>query len=373
MNIFIISFLRKKNTYLFFCIMTICLCFLFISGIIYYYIYDKLNQSSNIETSRELMISTYDEYSNVKRTLENENAIVNVYKSIVPFNSNIKIDNNVIECMISSSYYNYINIDSSNIFKFDEKNDILFPSKINYNSNILLMDKYNGIIFNIINSENETEFEGKITGIYNYSDKKNNYVFIPYEDFIKNFYHNYSNQDNGYLYTIVVDKIDNVKDVIDTLQKKGYNDIIYDSSLQRETNILNNLYLIVKIIIASIFFAIFIILNLIINSIISDENIDIAILKSIGYNNKYLFRISLLKTTFLSSVAFAISIFLLLFMTILWKNIFSTLFNIEFILKISMIKWIFIFYLIIIVLCIISNLLIISKIKKIQPILLFNL
>ncbi len=366
-KLFFIKSLRKKSFYYFSCIIIICMSFLLVLGLIYYFISNTIIESRAFEIGREVKIITFDKYEDVIFKLKNIDYINNIYKSISPVKIDIKFDEKIVNCNISSSYYDNIRINNSRIIEFNKEKDILVPNKLRLNSEFYNLIKNKDIYLYL-----DSTIYKKVTNYYDYNNIIENYVFIPYDDFIEKFYHYYSNNIDGYQYTIVVNDISNINNVIDFLQEKGYDDILYDASLQNEIKILNRLQFVIKSAIISLYVLLFIVFYLIISCLLNDEIIDIAILKSLGYCNKKIFKIYFDNSFVIITIAYIVSLNIIFILKLFLKNYLIKNLNINVIVDSKILLGILCLYIITLILCLISNLMLIKKIKNISPILLFN-
>ena len=247
-------------------------------------------------------------------------------------------------------------------------NEVVFPSKLKigdkYISTEDMLNK--NVAIEIYNDEKIEKYTFFVIGIYQTENYINNIIYTSSEEM-----NSLSLEETMTSYIIVINDYKNVKKVIADLQKMNYNASIADYTTQKELNLLLNIKKIISLIIICIISIILILFNTIVVNILSDDVKDIAVLKSIGYTNLIISRISLIKIVSFTTVSFMISIFISMIGIMFLNRAFMNKI-IETAIVIS-IEHILLSYLVVILICYISNKVLMNKIKKISPILIFNL
>lgn len=375
MLVFLSSFIRRKNFYIYFSLITICITFLIIIINIYNKTSFSILERENNIINRELVISTYDDLETVKKKLESIKSIKKIYKFIHPIDAKLIVDEPINIQITSGTLEHFPKVLAGYNIKEEDKNNIILPSKMYIQNKLILGETLlnRQIAFSINIDDKVIQYTGKVVGIYESQNDSENFAYISYNDMYNILYSDNDNDKNLNTYSIIIDRQENVNKAIDNINKHGYNASLYNNVLQKETNMLKILKNIITLMIVSLIFSLYIILHAIINNMLNEEKKEIAILKSIGYNNIRIFLISLFRTMFLIIVSFILSIFLsnivIKIVNFMFFNEITNEINTN---KIYFNHLIVSFFLILFVsfLATISS---IKRIKKLAPILIFRL
>ena len=362
MKLFLLNFIRKKNFKLYILSLSICITFIFLLALFFYNIFILVSNKENNIINRNLIISTTDDINIVKDNLQDIKEIKQIYKSVPSIEGFVNINNqNISIQLFSGNDEQYPDVIIGKKLTMYNKNKIILPNILTINNNNVsskdMIGKTIALKVNINNHIITKDME--VIGIYK-SDKTTNIVYTSYQDLAEIFFSN-QEQEIYNSYNIIINKNTSVSDVINKIQDKGYNVTLYDNSLQRETNILKIIKNISCITIFFLFIFTFIITYSIIKSILTGEKKDIAILKSVGYQNINLFLILFSNTLFLTIISFIISFLIII------CNTFQLL-----IIKTLPFSWLIILFIIFIILSFLVNTFLIGKIKKISPITIFE-
>lgn len=205
---------------------------------------------------------------------------------------------------------------------------------------------------------NNIEYNAKVIGFHN---GENDIVYFPYYD-AQNFIIYSEQSDELHDYIIVIDKYKNVEKSIDKLESLGYYAELLNSTVQKEINIYVTLKNLVSLILIILLSLTYIILLLLVSNIVHDERYDIAILKSIGYNDKAILIVTIIKTAFLLTVSISLSILISLILNITITNNFFDI-NIK-----QFLSSVLVTIMGIILIHFSSTVVFLKKIKKISPI-----
>ena len=367
MKLFLLNFIRKKNFKLYILSLSICTIFIFLLALFFYNIFILVSNKENNIINRNLILSTTDDINIVKDNLQDIKEIKQIYKSVPSIEGFVNINNqNISIQLFSGNDEQYPDVIIGKKLTMYDKNKIILPNILNINNNAVsskdMIGKTIALKVNINNRIITKDME--VIGIYK-SDKTTNIVYTSYQDLAEIFFSN-QEQEIYNSYNIIINKNTSVSDVINKIQDKGYNVTLYDNSLQRVTNILRIIKNISCVTIIFLFIFTFIITYSIMKSILTGEKKDIAILKSVGYQNSNLFLILFSNTLFLTIISFIIS-FLILSILIMICNTFQLL-----IIKTLPFSWLIILFIIFIILSFLVNTFLIGKIKKISPITIFE-
>lgn len=367
MKLFLLKFIRKKNFKLYILSLSIFFTFIFLLTLFYYNIFILVSNKENNIINRNLIFSTTDDINVIKDNLQDIKEIKQIYQSVPSIEGFININNqNIPVQLFSGNDEQYPDVTNGRKITMYDKNKIILPDILIINNKNVSQKEIIGETITLkVNSNNQTiTKEMEIIGVYK-SEKNTNVVYISYKDLSEIFFSNI--EDNNYnSYNIIIDKNTSVSDVINKIQDKGYNATLYDNSLQRETNILRIVKNIIFVTIFFLFILAFIIIYNIMKSILMGEKNDIAIFKSVGYQNINLFLILFSNTLFLTIISFVIS-FMIINVILIICNIFQLL-----IIKAIPIIWILILFICFIILSFIVNAFLIGKINKISPITMFE-
>lgn len=358
MKIFINSFKRKKVFRLYLIYFVIIITFIISILSIYFGINDKIQLKSEDITNRELIVSTRDNYDLIKKNIIKNAFISDVYKFIRPINSRAVINN--IECnLIMFPIKNNIKskIVYGRSFNYGEENSVILPIK-NYEEQKLDHTIFlnQTIVFEL--GLNNIDYTAKVIGFHN---GENDIVYFPYYD-AQNFIMYSEQSDELHDYIIVIDKYKNVEKSIDKLESLGYYAELLNSTVQKEINIYITLKNLVSLILIILLSLTYIILLLLVSNIVHDERYDIAILKSIGYNDKAILIVTIIKTAFLLTVSISLSILISLILNITITNNFFDI-NIK-----QFLSSVLVTIMGIILIHFSSTVVFLKKIKKISPI-----
>lgn len=372
MQIFLNSFVRKKNFKIYFLSMTLCIIFIFILNMIFQNVLFAISEKENAIANRELIVSTSDTLTTMQEKLQDVVGIQEIYKYLPSIDSVLNIEEEVLNIQLSSGSNEHIpNVILGEKLDVQDSKKILLPSQIKIGKEAIATEKLLNKMLKvkIDLNDNELEYEMKVVGIYETNDKTNNMAYISKIDLSNIVYQDIQNNEEYYSYTIIAEKNTSVEHLIDCIKQKGYEATLYDNSLQKETNILKIVKNIILITLIVIILITYIILYVIISNMLMDEKEDIAILKSIGYKNRNIFIVSCCKTLFLTITSFLLGI---MFFFVTMKAIIILCFSGKLIsLKISSLNNTLILFINMIIVSIIVNVVSINKIRKISPIAIF--
>lgn len=213
--------------------------------------------------------------------------------------------------------------------------------------------------------------KAKVVGIYE-ELLSDNYIYMDYETIKTILTNNNKNIINKISVLALIDKYENIDEVINELQENGYSSNLYDTSGLSEINTCQTIFNILNIFIFLMITLTYFLLSIIINNIINDERKDIAILKAIGYNNKKIIQIIFFRIIFICFLSFTIGIIFSFIIQILLLNIIKSMLEINVINNINLLKNYIIsaiLLLILIVICSIKNS---KKIEHINAIILLK-
>lgn len=213
--------------------------------------------------------------------------------------------------------------------------------------------------------------KAKVVGTYEelISD---NYIYMDYETIKTILTNNNKNIINMTSCLALIDKYENIDEVLNDLQNNGYSSNLYDTSGLSEINTCQTIFNILNVFIFLMIVLTYFLLSIIITNIINDEKKDIAILKAIGYNNKNIIQIIFFRIIFICFLSFITGIIFSFIIQILLLNIIKSMLEISVINNINLLKNYFIsaiLLLILIVLCSIKNS---KKIEHINTIILLK-
>lgn len=263
----IIKAFRQKTKYILYsliigCVFAFFIMLLFINDYYTFKINDVLG--SQIE-NRGLVVSNCDsQFLTILNDLEHIELSYPLYQSIQTIdNNNYKISINV------------FHDDNIIIGKKAQNQQEIIISKFYYNKlNLTEKDILSQKVIELIINNRKTPL--KIVGVTN-NNKENVYIQKDLFAIINN--------NEIYNYYVVVDEYQNVDSVIKTLQEKGYYAELYDTSKLLEINEIEKLQLVFKSILIVCGIILGITLFLILKNIMQNEEKNIAILKTIGFND----------------------------------------------------------------------------------------
>lgn len=374
MQIFLYNFIRKKNFYIYFLLITVCITFLITICTLFYNVSTSIMGKNDDVRNRELVISTNEDFETVYENLKDTSGIKEIYKSVYPVEAQVVIEEIISVQLKSGSIEHIPKVILGQDMQNKDKNSIILPSKLRVKNGFIscedLLNKE--ISFKIYTDNRVLTYIGKVIGIYDIQNNIAENVYIPYIDLLNILYENNESESDFKSYTIIANTQKDAEKLVGVINKKGYNATLYDNTLQKETNILKIIKSIITVMIIFIMFFTYIILHTIISNMLSEDKKDLSILKSIGYKNYQILFISLFDTLFLTICSFIISIFLSRISINIISNIFSekltdaiNLTNLTFYNMCLLLS-------IILLISILSNLFSIKKLKRISPILMFN-
>lgn len=148
--------------------------------------------------------------------------------------------------------------------------------------------------------------KAKIVGIYEDSMKLN-YSYIS-----MNFIQNLMQYDKEMVDTseclAVINKYENLDDIMQQLKNKNYNSNLYDTSSLNDIKTYKAVGIILNILIVIMISFIYILLYIIVSNIINSEKKDIAILKAVGYKQLDILKIIVYRLFFITIISFMIGV-----------------------------------------------------------------
>lgn len=264
-----------------------------LSIIIYMLFFSLLLILVNIEQSVNLMIE-----KNIKNKYSNRDIFVDLgkdedinnfqeiskyvdiyYKYLKPLNT---LDQNNQSIILSGANNQELPKLKVNQIKKTNSNYFIIPSNYNnQNTNDLLGKEI------VLNYNNEYYFNGTVAGVYEVSNKDNQSIkfYTSIESYEKFILDNHIYKFNNQFHLIAKDQ-KYTQIIIEKLNLKGYRAFLNDSSLKLELNMYEGLQKTLNDFILLVFIFIIIVFAIFIGTIIHKEINTVALLKSLGYNEK---------------------------------------------------------------------------------------
>lgn len=217
----------------------------------------------------------------------------------------------------SQYIFNPLTIQINDVF-FHLKTDILLDdSKIIYGRGceddkieMIIPDSLENAI-NLLGTSVDIQYKdliikAEIVGIYNDSIKQN-YSYISTK-FMQNIVQYDQGTSNTSACLAVINKYENLENVMQQLKNKNYNSNLYDTSGLNDIKTYRSVEFILNILISIMTLLVYIILSMIISNIINSEKKDIAILKAIGYKQLDILKIIFYRIFSITIISFAFGI-----------------------------------------------------------------
>lgn len=219
-------------------------------------------------------------YDSEIKCISNMENIDFVYTKLEMFNMNLDIENKFLISFVSEEELPIIT--NGNKMDSNEENQIIIPDKILANNEYISSESLIGKIIKLY--AEDFSIEAKVCGIYN---SKNYEKIIYINDTLKNYFLEYNEEfENKHTIYAIANKYSYVENIIQELKENEYDAYLKNEGGQNDIKIYNMaLTLMVGILCFSVVF-IYVTISIVITGIISDEKMDIAILKALGYRIK---------------------------------------------------------------------------------------
>ena len=291
--------------------------------------------------------------------------VEDVYRILA--NASLNFENDGITILTKSTSIKEIpSIAEGTGFTDDKEVQVIFPSKINsMNDQSIDLHDYIGKYVDFY--ADEFSIRAKVCGIYDV--KNSECAMYINEEFRQKLIEFNPAFESSKSVNIIVDDYENVNNVIDTLKSLKYSSNLNDTSGQIEVKYYNIAKALIIIILLFTVVFTYISITIIINGIISDEFMDIAILKAIGYKIKQISKILKYRILAIIGISTVIGIILsIIFNQLIFKiinyKLGSVLINKYNIYALIVLLFVFGIYIIVIL----STIIIRIKIKKVNTI-----
>lgn len=370
--IFIKKFYRKRNFKLYLILLTLSFALISSLFIIFFGINQKIVDKRDNVINRELVLSTKNDYEIVKKEIALVENVEGVYRFVSPVKTKIVVNNLEYSLFIDSEASGiYPNVKIGNNLSNLDPDGIILPLNFVLENNLNIEKLLNNVVEISVGENEQIKLKFKVQGFYKCVENCVNVAYISYENMEHILYGKNGWSNSNDVYTVIVNKQKNVDAVIKKLKKIGYYSELYNNTAINETNLFLTIGKIILFMVVFIYSLTFLILFLIISNIIKDDKYDIAILKSIGFNNYKIFASILKQLLFLMLLSFVLSLNIVIFISVFVNNLLFKDLGSYFIINLfvysnllSLLNMI-----IIIVLCCLIN---IHKIKNISPVLMFK-